>query len=211
MLSDTWKSEKEKCDELDALLVENGHSPLIGFADDGWPIYGPVGWRNDGSKTGVVLLSSYTGSSDSSGNAAYVEGSGDLDDCNGLVSPTPEFPEGIYHYVMTIEADEDGTVLRYINPHFGYDVRNTLKKHDLMPDSWTDDSTYIAALKSGFTVNGVSVSGTNNFNYFADFISALQSTLNSNGMSEVGAEFETMKIAYPFTIRKYRGTPSSSG
>ncbi|MBT4223827.1 MAG: YHYH protein [Opitutae bacterium] len=211
LLSDTWKSEKEKCDELDALLVENGHSPLIGFADDGWPIYGPVGWRNDGSKTGVVLLSSYTGSSDSSGNAAYVEGSGDLDDCNGLVSPTPEFPEGIYHYVMTIEADEDGTVLRYINPHFGYDVRNTLKKHDLMPDSWTDDSTYIAALKSGFTVNGVSVSGTNNFDYFADFISALQSTLNSNGMSEVGAEFETMKIAYPFTIRKYRGTPSSSG
>ena len=112
---------------------------------------------------------------------------------------------------MTIEADEDGTVLRYINPHFGYDVRNTLKKHDLMPDSWTDDSTYIAALKSGFTINGVSVSGTNNFDYFADFISALQSTLNSNGMSEVGAEFETMKIAYPFTIRKYRGTPSSSG
>ena len=78
------------------------------------------------------MRSSYTGSSDSSGNPTYVEGSGDLDDCNGVLSPTPEFPEGIYHYVMSVEADDDGTVLRYLNPHFGYDVRNTLKKHDLM-------------------------------------------------------------------------------
>jgi len=210
LISDTWKSEKEKCDELDAMLVENGHSPLIGFAVDGWPIYGPVGWVNDGSKTGIVMRSSYTGSSDSSGNPTYIEGSGDLDECNGVLSPTPEFPEGIYHYVMSVEADDDGTVLRYLNPHFGYDVRNTLEKHDLMPSSWIDDSTYISALKSGFSVNGVSISGTNNFDYFVDFISALQSTLNSNGMTEVGAEFETMKIAYPFTIRKYRGTPSSS-
>ena len=73
-----------------------------------------------------------------------------------------------------------------------------------MPSSWIDDSSYISGLKSGFSVNGVAVSGTNNFDYFVDFISALQSTLNSNGMTEVGAEFETMKIAYPFTIRKYR-------
>jgi len=31
----------------------------------------------------------------------YVEGSGDLDECNGRVGVTPEFPEGIYHYFAT--------------------------------------------------------------------------------------------------------------
>ena len=31
----------------------------------------------------------------------YVEGSGDLDECNGRVGVTPEFPDGIYHYYAT--------------------------------------------------------------------------------------------------------------
>jgi hypothetical protein len=211
LIKDDWKSEKDKCDELDALLVANGHSPLIGFAADGWPIYGPVGWRNADNKTGVLLLSSYTGTNDSAGNPAYVAGSGDLDECNGLVSPTPEFPEGIYHYVMSIEADPDGTVLRYLNPHFGYDVRNTLNKHNLLPLSWSDDSAYLAALKSGFTVNGASIAGTDSYSTFVKFIEGMQATLNANAMSAIASEFETMQIAYPYTIKKYRGTPTASG
>ena len=31
----------------------------------------------------------------------YVEGSGDLDQCNGRVGVTPEFPDGIYYYMVT--------------------------------------------------------------------------------------------------------------
>jgi len=31
----------------------------------------------------------------------YVAGSGDLDECNGRVGVTPEFPGGIYHYFAT--------------------------------------------------------------------------------------------------------------
>lgn len=210
LISDNWKSEKEKCDEIDALLVAKGHSPLIGFASDGWPIYGPVGWKNENSQTGVLLKSSYTGVNDSAGNPTYVAGSGDLDECNGLTSPTPEFPEGIYHYVMSIEADSDGTVFRYLNPHFGYDVRRTLKKNNLMPSSWTEDATYLEALKAGFSVNNIIIPGTDSFNTFVEFISSMQSTLASNSLSNVGAEFETMKIDYPYTIRKYRGNPSTS-
>jgi hypothetical protein len=30
-----------------------------------------------------------------------VAGSGDLDECNGRTGPTPEFPGGTYHYVLT--------------------------------------------------------------------------------------------------------------
>jgi|TARA_B110000091_G_scaffold18506_1_gene17445 hypothetical protein len=31
----------------------------------------------------------------------YVEGLGDLDECNGRWGVTPEFPQGIYHYYAT--------------------------------------------------------------------------------------------------------------
>ena len=31
----------------------------------------------------------------------YVEGYGDLDECNGRIGVTPEFPEGIYYYMVT--------------------------------------------------------------------------------------------------------------
>ena len=205
---DIWQSEKEKCDEIDALIASGGHSPLIGFAMDGWPVYGPVGWR-DSSRQSKLLKSSHTGSNDSYGNPTYISGSGDLDECNGINSPTPEFPEGIYHYAMSLEANANGTVVREISPYFGYDVRNTLKKHSLMPTGWETDTTYVNALKAGFTVNGTAIAGTNSFSTFYDFIVAMRTALTAAGMSAVAAEFETMKISYPFTIRKFRGTPSN--
>ena len=31
----------------------------------------------------------------------YIEGHGDLDECNGRIGVTPEFPEGIYYYIVT--------------------------------------------------------------------------------------------------------------
>jgi len=33
----------------------------------------------------------------------YVAGAGDLDECNGRFAATPEYPAGIYHYVLTTE------------------------------------------------------------------------------------------------------------
>jgi hypothetical protein len=208
---DVWQSEKEKCDELDSLIASGGHSPLIGFALDGWPVYGPVGWK-DTNRASKLLKSSYTGANDAYGNPSYVAASGDLDDCNGLVSPTPEYPEGIYHYVMSLEANTDGTVKREISPYFGYDIRSTLNKHGLMPSGWTNDTTYANALKTGFTLNGVAIAGTDNasFTTFYQFVTNLVAVMNANGMSAVANEFQTMKISYPFTIRKYRGTPSNA-
>ena len=208
---DVWQSEKERCDELDALILAGGHSPLIGFALDGWPVYGAVGWK-DTNRVSKLLKSSYTGANDTYGNPSYVAASGDLDDCNGLLSPTPDYPEGIYHYVMSLEANADGTVKREISPYFGYDIRNTLKKHGLMPLEWTNDTTYANALKAGFTVNGVNIPGTDSssFTTFYEFVTNMVAVMNANGMSAIANEFETMKISYPFTIRKYRGTPANS-
>ncbi|MGA1238593.1 MAG: YHYH protein [Limisphaerales bacterium] len=209
---DVWQSEKEKCDEVDGLLAAGAHSPLIGFALDGWPIYGPVGW-SDAQRVSSLLKSSYTGSNDSYGNPVYVAGSGDLDECNGLISPTPEYPEGIYHYVMSLHADEQGRVVREISPYFGYDIRNTLKKHGLMPAGWDDDTAYVQSLKSGFLVGDVSIPGTDSpgFQTFYQFVTNMVAELEAGAYPDVAAEFQSMKIAYPFTIRKYRGTPSAGG
>lgn len=54
----------------------NGPSHIIGYAFDGFPIYG------DRDRSGQPV------------NPAT------LDEFNGIDSPTPEFPSGIYHYVM---------------------------------------------------------------------------------------------------------------
>jgi hypothetical protein len=33
----------------------------------------------------------------------YIPGYGDLDECNGRIGVTPEFPDGIYYYMVTDE------------------------------------------------------------------------------------------------------------
>lgn len=81
------------------------HSQIIGFAFDGYPIYGLYGYDASGSL--AEMTSSYRLKA-SGGNGyngiddwEYVAGLGDLDECNGHFGPTPEAPEGIYHYHST--------------------------------------------------------------------------------------------------------------
>lgn len=91
---------------------------LIGWAPDGYPIYGPYGYSNatDSSSSLKILKSSYQlKTTPDSGRPStslfpmgtftqdykYVAGSGDLDECNGRFGVTPQFPNGIYYYVAT--------------------------------------------------------------------------------------------------------------
>ena len=91
---------------------------LIGWAADGFPIYGRHGHTiADDVDSGLsVMTSSYQQVDDAEGvrpltdtyplgtftqDWQYVAGSGDLDECNGRTGVTPEFPEGIYHYFAT--------------------------------------------------------------------------------------------------------------
>ena len=62
-------------------------SHLIGVAFDGYPIYGPF---------------------DTDGNELTVA---DFDECNGITSPTPGFPEGVYHDVLLNVADSTSSIL----------------------------------------------------------------------------------------------------
>lgn len=90
---------------------------LVGWAKDGFPIYSLYGHADpeDSGSAVVKMRSSYQtvdapadrpsiddfalGHFEEDWN--YVEGSGDLDECNGRFAVTPEFPQGIYHYYIT--------------------------------------------------------------------------------------------------------------
>jgi hypothetical protein len=104
-----------------AALVERargeGRPALLGFAADGFPIYGPWGHRvpDDPESPLALLRPSYRlGDGWRSGpggrmdgtfveDYAYVDGLGDLDAANGRFAITSEFPAGTYHYVAMAE------------------------------------------------------------------------------------------------------------
>ena len=67
---------------------ENGPSHLIGVALDGFPIYG------DKDMSGRTIAPA------------------SLDACNGITSPTPEFPQGVYHYVLPSGVKEHNASMR---------------------------------------------------------------------------------------------------
>ena len=96
----------------------NSTMTLIGWAADGFPIYARYGYSiaDDASSEIIAVEGSYqlvatvSASRPSTATYAlgtfqqdweYLEGSGDLDQCNGRVGVTPEFPDGIYHYYAT--------------------------------------------------------------------------------------------------------------
>lgn len=94
------KSKFSNLNDLFCHQLENQtHSNIIGFSFDGFPIYGPIGW--DSEKNVKLMTSSYQ-------DSEYIDNSGDLDICNGIFCPTPDYPNGIYHYHATIKVNEDG-------------------------------------------------------------------------------------------------------
>ena len=96
------------------------HSPIIGWAYDGHPVYGPYGYEDPENSAPFNaykrIRSSYrvktsrdallSGLSDPLGtyieDYEYVEGLGDLDRYNGRYCVTPEYPDGVYCYFTTI-------------------------------------------------------------------------------------------------------------
>jgi hypothetical protein len=122
------------------------HSPIIGWAYDGNPIYGPYGYI---TKTGGVVTQLKSGydrdespkpnrpSINSFDLGFFVEDftfykkSDDrfLDENNGRFCVTPEFPEGTYAYFSTLEefSDSSGKFATYKQPKFPYLIGNYFK------------------------------------------------------------------------------------
>ena len=111
------------------------HSPVIGFAFDGFPVYGGFGFANvNGTgpvkrmKTSYAVSSATTRVNGPAVNSTYpsgcfmedyiyTSGSGDLDNRNGRFCVTPEYPAGIYAYFITLDDS--------LNPAFPYTFYKT--------------------------------------------------------------------------------------
>ena len=101
-------------------ITPNNHSPILGYAADGFPIYYKNVYTNPlDANSGIVdLSSSYSlksGSRSGDGLSSpdgqydgmyiqdyeYVEGLSELDECGGRYGLTPDYPNGTYYYVLT--------------------------------------------------------------------------------------------------------------
>ncbi len=124
------------------------HSPLIGYAYDGFPVYGAYAYKNTNGTGGIVRMKSswslrnittrttyYTGASTSSPgpnvSATYPIGtfkedygytapasSDYLDDHNGRFCVTPEYPAGIYCYFATVDANWNSAYPYLVGPTY---------------------------------------------------------------------------------------------
>lgn len=132
--------------QLDPGNTGQHHSPLLGFAFDGFPVYGSYGYANADGTGGVVReTSSYQLRSITqritlpNGNAAssagpdvntsfplgsyvedyaYVAGSGTLDQYNGRFTVTPEYPAGTYAYFVALDASGTAVYPYVIGPQY---------------------------------------------------------------------------------------------
>lgn len=124
------------------------HSPIIGFAFDGFPIYGPYGYIDSlDANSGVQLMvsgyekrtmtvrhtladgtvlspSQYGPDVDGSHPVGeYIEdyehtNAGTLDEYNGRYCVTPEYPAGTYAYFTTVNSSNVAQFPYFIGTHF---------------------------------------------------------------------------------------------
>ena len=116
--------------------VSLNHSPIIGWAYDGNPIYGPYGYdRKDGGSV-RIMRSGYslkTNRDDGPPISTFplgffiddfeYLGNGDLDENNGRYCVTPDYPKGTFAYFATINPSENetsGTFKNFRAPVFPY-------------------------------------------------------------------------------------------
>lgn len=140
------------CDIYDAdglyAIDSMQHSPLIGFAYDGFPIYGAYGYKNADGTGGITRMRSgyqlrnisvrthwADGTDVADGPAvsatyplgyfredyefiAHTGSAEYLDASNGRFCVTPEYPNGIYCYFATVDANWNSAYPYVVGPKF---------------------------------------------------------------------------------------------
>lgn len=140
------------CDIYDAdglyVIDSTVHSPLIGYAYDGFPVYGAYGYKNADGTGGIVRIksgyqyrnittrtTSPAGATVSSGpnvsttyplgyfkeDYEFITHAGQadyLDAHNGRFCVTPEYPNGIYCYFATVDANWNSAYPYLVGPTY---------------------------------------------------------------------------------------------
>jgi len=139
------------CDvySADGLYVINAseHSPLIGFAYDGYPIYGAYGYANSDGTGGITRIKSGYSLRDITERNTHADGTAVdngapindtyylgyfredyefipssaediLDEHNGRFCVTPDFPEGTYAYFCTVDENHNSAYPYAVGPTF---------------------------------------------------------------------------------------------
>lgn len=132
------------------------HSPLLGFAYDGFPIYGAYSYKNTDATGGIVRMKSGYQLRNITTRTEWADGTNVLDGPpvsttyplgyfredyeyvahagqtdyldihNGRFCKTPEYPNGIYCYFATVDAKHNSTYPYVVGPTY-YGVRNAAK------------------------------------------------------------------------------------
>lgn len=118
---------------INSTAYTGGHSKILGFAFDGYPIYGPYGYSSPTDPTSAVarMTSSYRTKDVETGGRGYtysekpagsfiedfeyVSALGTLDEFNGRFCKTPDYDTGTYAYFLTFSDDNlDNPAYPYI-------------------------------------------------------------------------------------------------
>jgi hypothetical protein len=142
----------------DGLYVINPaqHSPLLGFAYDGFPIYGAYGFKNTDGTGGIVRMKSSYQLRNITVRTHHADGTDVLDGPpisttyplghyredyefiaragqqdyldvhNGRICKTPEYPNGIYCYFATVDSFHNSAYPYVVGPTF-YGVRSNAR------------------------------------------------------------------------------------
>ena len=133
--------------------LDGSHSPIIGWAYDGNPIYGPFGYQTaDNVQSGVTRLE--TGYELSTNSVVdrpptfepgffkedyLYTNSGDLDLHNGRFCKTPEFPNGVYAYFVGVTTSTQNSAK--FAPAYPYFIGNKFKTQ-VITDNLVLDQTF---------------------------------------------------------------------
>ena len=161
------------------------HSPILGWAYDGNPIYGPNGYTDRSGGVVKQLKSGYNLSVNLTNRppvGIFPEGffvedyqftnEGDLDIHNGRFCVTPDFPNGTYAYFTTLETfvDASGPFKNYKRPAFPYVIGDTLhsKRNEFNYKTTSNQIDY--DIQNGEWFRNTAVYNTNSKNSGYDYI-----------------------------------------
>ncbi len=154
------------------------HSPLIGFAYDGFPIYGAYGFRNSDGTGGIVRIKSGYQLRDITERTEYADGTNVedgpdvggqfflgyfredyefvgasdedvLDVHNGRFCVTPEYPDGTYAYFATVDEFWNSSYPYVVGPTFYGEAENRQVNSVTEVTSIYDVGTSVNSIKLG--------------------------------------------------------------